>query len=135
MLYISNFLVLTNQEEVQEQDRRHGEFNLLVEAPNTESALTLFKERILQYRKDSDFFEGECKVFLVQLLELDGLPQNRSMMLTYKSTVGDPLLPYIGCLVPNEQTDSCRIFQWQSNQPDIDGIDEDLFVTFQAESV
>lgn len=135
MIYIGNFLVLTNQDEVQERDRRHGEFNLFIEAPDTESALALFKDRIHDYRRNSDFFEGECRVFLIQLLELDGLPNSRAMMLTYKSTVGDPLLPYIGCVVPNEQADSCRIFQWQSNRPDIDGIDEDLFVSFEAEKV
>lgn len=131
MIYIGNFLVLTNQQEIQESDRRHGEFNLIVESPRPENALRLFRDRIVSYRKTSEFFSGDCSIFLIQLLEFDGLPNSHAMMVTYKSTVGDPALPYIGCLLPNEQAESCRIYDWQNNRPEIDGENEAVFLSFK----
>ncbi len=133
MLYIGNFLVLTDQEKVAENDRRHGEFSLIIEAVDTPAALRAFKGCILENRQEKDFFPGDCQIFLIQLLEFDRLPVNRAMMLTYKSTVGDPVLPYIGCLVPGEDTDSCRIFDWQDKHLEIDGRDEQLFMAFKAD--
>ena len=57
---------------------------------------------------------------------------NNAMLLTYKSTIGDPTLPYISCLVPGEDTDSCRIFDWKEKRPQIDGRAENLFLEFRA---
>lgn len=132
MIYIVNFLVLTDQEQIQETDRRHGEFNLIVEAPDVSAALVSFKNCIVEYRQKKDFFQGDCSFFLIQLLEFDRLPANNAMLLTYKSTVGDPMLPYISCLVPGENTDSCRIFDWKEKRPQIDGQAENLFLEFRA---
>ncbi|RTZ97462.1 MAG: hypothetical protein DSY90_07565 [Deltaproteobacteria bacterium] len=132
MIYIGNFLVLTDQEKIAENDRRNGEFSLIVDAGNTSAALRSFKACILEYRLKKEFFQGDCQFFLIQLLELDRLPTSRAMMLTYKSTVGDPVLPYIGCLVPGEDTDGCRIFDWQDKRPQIDGQAEHLFMEFKT---
>ena len=43
MLYIGNFYFVSNQEEELDLNRRHGEFNLMIEADNTEIAINLFK--------------------------------------------------------------------------------------------
>jgi hypothetical protein len=56
------------------------------------------------------------------------------MMLNYKSVVGDPLLPFIRCSLPNDLTDSCRLFDWKNNIPEIDGQREKLFLQFEAGS-
>ena len=132
MIFVGNFLVLTDQEKIQETDRRHGEFNLMVESPNAPSALVSFKDCIVAHRRNKDFFQGDCSFFLTQLLEFDRLPSNNAMMLTYKSTVGDPTLPYISCLVPGSDTDGCRIFDWEGKRPQIDGQAENLFLEFKA---
>ncbi|MEA3232428.1 MAG: hypothetical protein U9Q05_11805 [Thermodesulfobacteriota bacterium] len=132
MIYIGNFLVLTNQEKIEVRDRRHGEFNLIVEAPGALAAIVFFKECIVEYRRKNDFFQGDCSFFLIQLLEFDRLPVNKAILVTYKSTVGDPIIPYISCLVPGEDTDSCRIFDWKEKRPQIDGQAENLFLEFRA---
>ncbi len=133
MIYIGNFLVLTDQEKIAENDRRHGEFSLIIEAADTPTALRAFKACILEYRQKKEFYQGDCQFFLIQLLEFDQLPTTHALMLTYKSTVGDPILPYIGCLVPGEDTDGCRIFDWQDKRPQIDGQAEHLFMEFKAD--
>ena len=48
-------------------------------------------------------------------------------MLNYKSIAGDPLMPFIRCSLPNDMTDSCRLFDWENNAPEIDGQQEKLF--------
>ena len=58
MVYIGNFHYLTNQQEKAEEDRRHGEFNLLIEAKEKKTAIQMFKNRIYELRESSDFFEG-----------------------------------------------------------------------------
>lgn len=132
MIFVGNFLVLTDQEKIQETERRHGEFNLIVEAPNAPDALVHFKDCIVEHRRSSDFFQGDCSFFLIQLLEFNRLPTHGAMLLTYKSTVGDPSLPYISCLVPGRETDGCRIFDWEGKRPQIDGHAENLFLEFKA---
>jgi hypothetical protein len=133
MIYIGNFLVLTDQEQIEEADRRHGEFNLIVEAPDAPAALVAFKDCIVEYRRNKDFFQGDCSFFLIQFLEFDRLPRENAMLLTYKSTVGDPILPYISCLVPGKDRDGCRIYDWKGKRPQIDGRDENLFLEFKAD--
>ena len=132
MIYIGNFLVRTDQEKIAENDRRHGEFSLIIDVADTATALREFKACILAYRHKNEFFQGDCQFFMIQLLEFDKLPTSNAMMLTYKSTVGDPTLPYIGCLVPGDDTDGCRIFDWQEKRPKIDGQSEHLFLEFTA---
>ena len=132
MIYIGSFLHTTNQQEALEADRRHGEFNLFIEAADRESALHLFRERILYFRKTTDLFEGECRIFLSRLLEFDAMPKKQAILTNYKSVAGDPLMPYIGCSHPSDDTDGCRIIDWNDNTPEIDGRDGHLFMTFEA---
>jgi hypothetical protein len=132
MIYIGEFFHLMNQEEVEERDRRHGEFNLLVDADDAQTAITLFKQRIIEFRKKSEFFDGDCKIFFVRLLEFEDFPRSRAMMLNYKSTAGDPFMPFIGCTIPTDQTEGCRIYDWKDNAPTVDGRDENLFLEFKG---
>ena len=134
MYFIGNFVHATNQEEVLEENRRHGEFSLIVNADDTYQAFLKFKNRILKYREDSDFFQGDCSIYLIQLFELDTFPVDEAMMLNYKSIAGDPLMPFIRCSLPNDLTDSCRLFDWKNNVPEIDGQTEKLFLKFATES-
>jgi hypothetical protein len=132
MIYIGEFFHLTNQEEVEERDRRHGEFNLVVETFDTQSAINMFKQRIIEFRQNSEFFMGECKIFFIRLLEFENFPQTRALMLNYKSMAGDPVMPFIGCTIPSDQTDACRIYNWKDNTPEIDGQNENLFLEFKG---
>lgn len=135
MIFIGNFIYLTNQEEVLEADRRHGEFNLIIEAPAADQALQGFKARIVAFRESSQFFQGNCQVFLVQLLEFDRLPVNEAMMISYKSVAGDPTMPFIGCLLPSDRSDWCRIYDWNNNRPEIDGAQESVFMEFRENTL
>ena len=130
MKYIGFFTHMTNQEEVLEEDRRHGEFSLMVEAEGPEDAATMFKDRIVTFRQSRRFFEGVCKVFLVQLLEFDEFPKSGAVMLNYKSVAGDPMMPFISCTIPTDQRDWCSIRDWEDNWPEVDGKKEQLFVEF-----
>ena len=132
MIYIGSFLHTTNQQEESEADRRHGEFNLLIDAESREAALYLFRERIEHFRKTTAFFEGECRIFLSRLLEFDEISKAHAILTNYKSMAGDPLMPYIGCSYPSEDTDGCRIINWNDNTPEIDGRDGQLFMKFEA---
>ena len=132
MLYIGKFLHMTNQQHAEESERRHGEFNLIVQAQNSQEAVEYFKERIIDSRENSDLFEGECVIYLAHLLEMEEFPSDRAKMLYYKSVAGDPIMPYISCSAPNGDTDGCRILNWMKNRPEIDGADADLFLEFKS---
>ena len=131
MLYIGKFLHMTNQQETEESERRHGEFNLIVEAENDQAAIERFKERILDSRENSELFEGNSLIYFVHLLELEEFPSDRARLLYYKSIAGDPVMPYISCSTPNGETDGCRILNWMQNRPEIDGEDANLFMEFK----
>ena len=132
MLYIGKFLHMTNQQKAKESERRHGEFNLIVEAENDEAAVERFKERIVNSRENSDLFEGDSSIYIVHLLELEEFPSDRARVLYYKSIAGDPVMPYISCSTPNGETDGCRILNWMKNRPEIDGEDANLFIEFKT---
>ena len=132
MLYIGKFLHMTNQQEAEESERRHGEFNLIVEAENDQAAIERFKERILDSRENSELFEGDSLIYFVHLLELEEFPSDRARLLYYKSIAGDPVMPYISCSTPNGETDGCRILNWMQNRPEIDGEDANLFMEFKS---
>ena len=132
MIYIGNFLHVTNQQEVLETERRHGDFSLIVESEDFDSAVTKFKNRIAEFRQSTDFFQGDCRIFFIQLFEFDSFPKTQAMMLNFKSIVGDPALPFIDCLIPTDGSDSCRIFDWKNNSPEIDGENEKLFMEFKG---
>ena len=92
MIYIGKFLHATNQQKTKEEDRRHGEFNLIIEAENETAALEKFKERIVEFKETSDLFEGDCFIYMVHFLELEEFPKDRARMLYYKSIAGDPAM-------------------------------------------
>ena len=130
MLYIGNFLYLTNQQEQAEDKRRHGEFNLIVEADSDDKAIELCRERISGLRQSSDFFEGSCRVFFNQLIEFERAPNATAALVNFKSIAGDPQMPFIGCTLPSEEADDCRIFDWDGSHPEIDGEKDHPFMTF-----
>lgn len=132
MIFIGNFLFLNNQEQTEETERRHGEFNMIVKADNSGDAIAMFKERILDFKAQKDFFTGKCSIFFTQLLEFEGFPGQKAMMLNFKSISGDPVMPYIACSLPSEEGDWCRIFNWNNNTPEIDGKSENLFLEFEV---
>lgn len=130
MIYIGNLLYLSNQQSASENERRHGEFNLIVEADNDETARAMFKDRIVELRESSDLFEGKCTIFFNQLLEFDRISGMEATMVNFKSVAGDPTMPYIGCTLPTEIANDCRIFDWDEQQPEIDGKREQTFLEF-----
>ncbi len=132
MIFIGKFFYLTNQQEIEEQERRHGEFDLIVEAQEGEDAFMKFKQRIGELRDKGDFFQGQTRIFFIQLLEFDRFPRHQALMLNLKSTAGDPLMPFIGCSIPSDQADACRIYDWKNNEPEIDGQNEKLFLEFNS---
>lgn len=132
MIYIGNFLHLTDQEKKTESERRHGEFNLIVKAEQTEKAIHLFKERIVELRESSDFFEGDCSVFFNQLLGIEEFSKTKATMLNYKSIAGDPVMPFIGCSLPNSEGDACSIYEWKDVTLEIDSEKSDLFIEFKS---
>jgi hypothetical protein len=132
MLYIGKFLHVTNQQSTEESERRHGEFNLIVQAQNSQEAIEYFKERIIDSRENSALFEGDCAIYISHLLEMEEFPSERAKMLYYKSIAGDPVMPYISCSTPNGETDGCRILNWMKNRPEIDGEDANLILEFES---
>jgi len=132
MIYLAKFLHTTNQQEPVESQRRHGEFNMIVEAENGDAAVEKFRERIQHYRDTTDMFQGQCSIFLVHLLELQQFPREHARMLYYKSVAGDPVMPFISCMVPSGESDGCRILSWRGNRPEIDERDAHLFMQFEA---
>ena len=60
MIYIGKFLHATDQQNTTETDRRHGEFNLIIEAESEDSAIEKFKERITEFRPTSELFQADC---------------------------------------------------------------------------
>ncbi|MDP2647022.1 MAG: hypothetical protein Q8P24_18965 [Desulfobacterales bacterium] len=106
----------------------------MVDTDRPEQAIRMFRDRIFDYRKHRQFFEGDCKIFLVQLLEFDDFPKQGAFMLNYKSIAGDPLMPFISCTVPTDQQDWCSIQDWKDNWPVVDGQMENLFIEFKAPS-
>ena len=132
MIYIGNFLFVTNQQETEPNARRHGSFNLMVEAQSEAEALTLYRQRITQYRTASSFFEGQSAIFLAQLLEFDAIPAGSAVLLNYKSFAGDPILPYIECAAPLAENNACKIHEWIDNRPTTEGRQDRLFMEFKS---
>jgi len=132
MIYIGKFLHATNQQNTKETDRRHGEFNLFIEADDENIAIDKFKKRINEFRETSDMFEGDCFIYMVHLLELEAFPKEKARMLYYKSIAGDPIMPYISCSAPSGEADGCKILNWMENRPEIDGQDTNVFIHFKG---
>ena len=133
MIYIGKFLHVTNQQRTKEENRRHGEFNLIIEADSEKDAIAKFRDRIVEFRETSELFEGDCSIYMVHLLELEEFPKDRARMLYYKSIAGDPAMPYISCSAPSGQADGCKILNWMESGPSLDGQDANIFFRFKAE--
>jgi len=132
MIYIGNFLYLSNLQENSETDRRHGDFSLIVRADDRERAVEQFKARITGFKQASELFSGACRVFMTRLIELGDIPKTTAILLNYSSTAGDPVMPFIGCSAPSEQNDDCRIYEWKESEPEINGHQGRLFMEFQT---
>lgn len=132
MLYIGTFLQLTSQESPEELDRRHGEFTLLVAARNREAARDLFRARCHSLRETTDFFSGDCTLYLIQLVEMAAFPEDDPILINYKSFAGDPIMPFIGCARPSAGSDACKVYSWEENIPNIDGYTGEPFLTFRS---
>jgi len=132
MIYIGKFLYTTNQKARDENLRRHGEFNLLVSATDKDSAVENFKRRIDDARAATGFFEGESRIYLVHILEMDEVPEDRARMFNFQSVAGDPVMPFISCQAPSGDGDGCRIIAWQDNRPGVDGQSAAPFMQFQG---
>lgn len=132
MVYVGNFLYLSNLQENSETERRYGDFSLIVRADNQEKAAAQFKARIVEFKKTSDLFGGMCKIFMTRLTEFDDIPKTNAVLLNYTSTAGDPIMPFIGCSLPSEQSDDCRIYEWKETSPEINGRQGYLFLEFHA---
>ncbi len=132
MLFIGSFLYRSGEEKTEPDQRRHGEFCLMVDADNTEEAIGRFKEKIEQVSISGGFFEGRCSVFIYQLLGVERFSKTRAMMLNFKSQAGDPVMPFIGCSHPTPESDDCKIYEWEGSNIRIDSEKGALFMAFQA---
>lgn len=130
MYFIGNFQYLTDQQNNDENERRHGGFSMMVQAETSAQALDKFKQRLKEFHASSAFFEGKCAIYISQLLEFDQFPENEAVMLNFKSYAGDPVLPFIACVVPSEQSNACTIHEWQNNHPYTEGHEDSLFMEF-----
>lgn len=130
MIYIGKFLFTTNQQAKDESQRRHGEFNLLVSAPDKNAAVASFKRRIDDARSSTEFFEGESMIYLIHILEMEEAPTDRAKMFNFQSVAGDPVMPFISCQAPSGDGDGCRILDWQRNRPGVDGQAAPPFMQF-----
>ena len=131
MIYIGKFLHATNQQNRSRSKRRHGEFSLLVSALSKKTAVEQFKKFITETRESTDFFEGDCRIYLVHILEMKKVPSDRPRLFNFQSIIGDPAMPRISCQAPSDETDGCRILDWQGNRPGVDGQAAIPFMSFQ----
>ncbi len=130
MIFIGHFFHLTNRQEKAEEDRRHGEFHLLTEAPNQETALDLFRKRMQRFRKNRSLFEGYCRIYLTKLMEFHRIPDRDALLFHFKSQAGDPFMPFIDCTVPTDEKDRCTIMEWNDSVPETGGWKGELFLEF-----
>jgi hypothetical protein len=131
MYFIGDFQHLSDQQSENEHNRRHGNFSMMVEAESAESALEKFRQRLLTFKEATSFFDGHCTIFISQLLEFDQLPQHEAVLLNFRSFAGDPLMPFIACSVPSEQSNACSIHEWQNNRPVTEGREDSVFLEFK----
>jgi hypothetical protein len=133
MYYIGNFQHFTDQEQERIEDRRHGEFTMMVEARSANQALEKFRRQLMAFRTTSTFFTGKCKIYISQMLEFQQVPDQEAVLLNLKSYAGDPLMPFISCVVPTDQSDACSIHDWRQNRPTTEGQPDGLLIQFDAE--
>lgn len=130
MYFIGNFKHVSHQLSENENDRRHGSFSMMVIADDIDAALDKFHQKLFDYKKTTSFFEGKCTIYITQLLEFDKFPAEEAIMLNFKSYAGDPLMPFISCVVPTEQSNSCNIHEWDNGHPITEGQNDSVFAQF-----
>ena len=129
MYFIGNFQHVSDQ-HADEKDRRYGNFSLITQADSVDAALDRFRERLIAFKASTSFFEGRCAIYIKQLLEFDKFPTDEAVMVNFNSFAGDPLMPFISCVVPDEQNNSCSIHEWNKNRPSTEGREDSVFVEF-----
>lgn len=129
MYFIGNFQHVSNQ-QADDTDRRHGTFSMMVEADNMDTALDKFRERLIAFKAATAFFEGRCAIFIKQLLEFENFPSTEAVMVNFNSFAGDPIMPFISCVVPDEQNNACSIHEWNNNHPTTEGREDSVFIQF-----
>ncbi len=130
MYFIGNFQYLSDQQKESEAERRYGLFSMMVQADSADLALDNFRRRLSAFRQSSSLFEGRCTIYISQLLEFNQIPQEDAVLLNFRSYAGDPVLPFIACVVPTEQSNSCTIHEWNRNHPTTEGRADTLFIEF-----
>ncbi len=130
MYFIGNFQHISHQQSGNEEDRRHGSFSMMVNADNMNDALDKFHLKLVDFKKTTSFFEGKCTIYITQLLEFDKFPDHEAIMLNFKSFAGDPVMPFIACVLPTEQSNSCSIHEWHQGQPITEGQNDTVFAQF-----
>ena len=130
MYFIGNFQHVSDQQSDNENDRRHGSFSMMVIADDIKDALDKFRYKLSDYKSSTAFFEGKCTIYITQLLEFDKFPHDEAIMLNFKSFAGDPVMPFIACVVPTEQSNSCSIHEWDQGHPITEGQIDTVFMQF-----
>lgn len=130
MYFIANFQHISDQQSADEQGRRHGSFSMLVAADTMDHALNKFRQKLINYRKTTSLFQGKCTIYITHLFEFNLSPEDEAMMLNFKSFAGDPVMPFISCVVPTEQNNACSIHEWQENHPLTEGQKDRIFIHF-----
>lgn len=130
MYFIGNFQHVSDQQSDNENERRHGSFSMMVRADAMNDALDKFRQKLNDYKKSTTFFDGKCIIYITQLLEFEQFPQDEAIMLNFKSFAGDPMMPFIACVVPTEQSNSCSIHEWDQGHPVTEGQMDTVFAQF-----
>lgn len=131
MYFIANFQHVSDQQSAMEKDRRHGSFSMMVAASTTQEALDKFRDKLMEFNKTTTFFEGKSAIYISQLLEFEKFPENEAIIMNFKSFAGDPIMPFIACVVPTEQSNACSIHEWKQGQPVTEGQKDSLFLHFE----
>ncbi len=130
MYFIGNFQHVSDQQSNDENKRRHGSFSMMVEADDVEMALEIFRNKLVSFREATSFFEGHCTIYIAQLLEFDNFPSEEAVIVNFNSFAGDPVMPFISCVVPDEDNNSCSIHEWSQNHPTTEGRKDSIFLKF-----
>lgn len=104
---------------------------MMVSADTINDALGKFRQKLVTYRKSTTFFEGKCTIYITQLLEFDKFPQQEAVMMNFKSFAGDPVMPFIACVLPTEESNACSIHEWEQGHPVTEGQKDTVFLEFE----
>jgi hypothetical protein len=130
MYFIGNFQHVSDQKSEDPNKRRHGSFSMMVEADTMDSALDKFRERLMAFRATTAFFDGYCTIYITQLLEFENFPSQEAVIMNFNSFAGDPIMPYISCVVPDTLNNACTIREWDNHHPTTEGRKDTVFIEF-----